>query len=260
MTYPLIMLWAHPRSMSTAIERCMRERGDLDCLHEPFLHYYYHERSEKPLPHFDSDQEYPDSYQGTREMLLRRAESSAVFAKDMSYYIMPELLQDSPFCERITHCFLIRNPMRSILSYYKLDPSVDLYEIGIEAQWQHFCGLQAQGISAVVLEAEAVQQDTNHAMKQFWSALGLDFREQALGWNQDSAPQDWQYVEGWHQQATRSTGIRQAESDPQKYQREFDAKCAESPQLNDYLEHHRPFYEKLKQYSLTRVTADETAD
>lgn len=41
---PIIFLWAHPRSMSTAIERIMRERGDFDCLHEPFLHYYYLQR------------------------------------------------------------------------------------------------------------------------------------------------------------------------------------------------------------------------
>ncbi|MEM7563536.1 MAG: hypothetical protein AAF353_10875, partial [Pseudomonadota bacterium] len=168
MNYPLIILWAHPRSMSTAIERTMRERGDLDCLHEPFLHYYYHERSEKPLPHFDSDQTHPNSYEGTKAMLLERAQHSAVFAKDMSYYIVPELLNDLEFCKRITHCFLIRNPMRSILSYYQLDPSVDLYEIGVETQWQLFCGLQSQGIEAVVLEAEAVQMDTRKTMKRFW--------------------------------------------------------------------------------------------
>ena len=33
MTHPLIALWSHPRSMSTATERIMRERGDLDCAH-----------------------------------------------------------------------------------------------------------------------------------------------------------------------------------------------------------------------------------
>jgi hypothetical protein len=41
---PIIFLWAHPLSMSTVIERVMRERSDLDCLHEPFLRYYYLER------------------------------------------------------------------------------------------------------------------------------------------------------------------------------------------------------------------------
>jgi hypothetical protein len=47
-------LWAHPGSMSTAIERVTRERGDLGCLHEPFMRYYYPERVNKPLPHCQS--------------------------------------------------------------------------------------------------------------------------------------------------------------------------------------------------------------
>lgn len=34
--FPIIALWAHPRSMSTAIERIMRERNDLCCL-QPFI-------------------------------------------------------------------------------------------------------------------------------------------------------------------------------------------------------------------------------
>ncbi|MCO5125978.1 MAG: hypothetical protein M9957_01250 [Rhodobacteraceae bacterium] len=38
--HPIIAMWSHPRSMSTAIERIMRERGDLDCLHEPFMYDY----------------------------------------------------------------------------------------------------------------------------------------------------------------------------------------------------------------------------
>jgi hypothetical protein len=75
--------------MSTAIERIMRERGDFDCLHEPFLHYYYLERSGgKPLPHFDTEQDHPQSYADTRDLILQRAEKAPLFAKDMSYYVM----------------------------------------------------------------------------------------------------------------------------------------------------------------------------
>jgi hypothetical protein len=129
--------------MSTAIERIMRERGDFDCLHEPFLHYYYLERSGgKPLPHFDTEQDHPQSYAGTRDLILQRAEKAPLFAKDMSYYVMPEILRDEKFCRRVRHCFLIRNPLHSILSYYKLDSDVGLDEIGLEAQWRQLQGLQ----------------------------------------------------------------------------------------------------------------------
>ena len=47
------VLWSHPRSMSTATERIMRERGDLDCAHEPFMYDYYVHRKRRVMPHFD---------------------------------------------------------------------------------------------------------------------------------------------------------------------------------------------------------------
>ena len=65
--------------MSTALERVMRERGDFDCLHEPFLHYYYLQRAGKQLAHFDTEQDHPTSYEDTRDMILERAEKAPVF-------------------------------------------------------------------------------------------------------------------------------------------------------------------------------------
>ena len=43
----IIALWAVPRSTSTAFEWMMRQRGDLDCLHEPFGEAWY--QGEDPL-------------------------------------------------------------------------------------------------------------------------------------------------------------------------------------------------------------------
>lgn len=255
---PVIFLWAHPRSMSTALERIMRERGDFDCLHEPFLHYYYLVRSDKKLQYFESEQEHPTSYAETRDMILARAQQGPVFAKDMSYYILPEILEDVEFCRRLRHCFLIRDPLRSIMSYYKLDNDVDLYEIGIEAQWQHLEGLRKIGITdSLVLEAEAVQADPAASMGCFWQALGLDYREQAFNWQQDSTPQDWQYVKGWHQSVSDSRGIRTASTaEAEQAATEFAELSAGAPQLKDYLQHHLPYYERLRELSVTRV-ADE---
>lgn len=257
---PVIILWAHPRSMSTAIERVMRERGDFDCLHEPFLHYYYLERTGKGLPHFDTEDDHPTSYADTRDLILERAESMPVFAKDMSYYVMPEILEDAEFCRRIRHCFLIRNPLRSIMSYYRLDNAVALAEIGIEAQWRHFEGLQALGIDdALVLEAEAVQADSATAMSSFWQALGLEYREQALTWEQGSTPRDWQYVQGWHRSVSDSSGIRRAATgDAAEALTEFETLCLAAPQLREFLDFHLPFYEHLREHSLA-LEADHAA-
>lgn len=251
---PVIFLWAHPRSMSTAIERVMRERGDLRCLHEPFLHYYYLHKVGKELPHFDSEQDHPCHYDDTRDMVLREAGVKPVFAKDMSYYVMPELLQDREFCRRLRHCFLVREPMRAILSYYRLDSGVSLEEIGIEQQWRQLEGLRELGIGdSLVLEAEAVQRDSVATMRRFWQALGLDDKPEALHWDSARQPQDWNYVAGWHGAVSSSSGIRHDPvQDDEVLRMEFEQASADAPQLSDYLAHHQPYYEKLRAYSLTR--------
>ena len=35
--HKIVALWAVPRSTSTAFEWMMRQRGDIDCLHEPLV-------------------------------------------------------------------------------------------------------------------------------------------------------------------------------------------------------------------------------
>ena len=256
---PIIFLWAHPRSMSTAIERIMRERGDFECLHEPFLRYYYRQRAGKPLPHYEGGEDFADSYQGTRDLILERAERGPVFAKDMSYYVIPEILDDEVFCRRLRHCFLIRNPLQAILSYYRLDPEVSLDEVGLEMQWRHFEGLRALGMdNSIVLEAEAVQRDSSTAMREFWRALEIADKPQALNWDQESTPDDWGYVQGWHQSVSASQGIRAPSvTDAGRKQAEFEQLCQTAPQLAAYLEHHQPFYQQLREHSLG-AHADES--
>ena len=140
--HPIIALWSHPRSMSTATERLMRERGDLTCFHEPYMYYYYVERAVRVMPLFDVDPEKPKTYEAIRDMLLEAGEAGPVFFKDMSYYVLPRLLEDRAFAERLTHTFLIRDPVKAILSYYKLDPDLTLEEIGLEAIWTHIQGVR----------------------------------------------------------------------------------------------------------------------
>jgi hypothetical protein len=116
--------------MSTAIERIMRERGDLNCAHEPFMYDYYVNRS-NAMPHFDVDPDHPQTYADIRDMLIERAQAGPVFFKDMSYYVVPHILDDDLFRPHLKNVFLVRRPKAAIVSYHKLDPKVSSDEIGI---------------------------------------------------------------------------------------------------------------------------------
>ena len=39
--HKILVLWATPRSTSTAFEWMMRQRGDMQCFHEPFGEWWY---------------------------------------------------------------------------------------------------------------------------------------------------------------------------------------------------------------------------
>ncbi len=244
MSHPIVALWAHPRSMSTAIERIMRERGDCTVFHEPFLADYYLHRAIRKMPMLDDDTGMPQDYESVRAMLLQAGKTAPIFFKDMSYYVVPRIFEDAEFAGRLCNVFLIRDPRRSIASYYKLDPGLTLPEIGIEAQWQHFCFLRdAFGEPPMVIEAEAVAADPKSVIGRLWDFAGLSFVPEAFEWNAAKVPEGWEYVQGWHRDAVASTGIRKDDTDPDDAFAEVaDAAAC----LKDYLAHHEVFYEKLK--------------
>jgi hypothetical protein len=238
--------------MSTAFEKVMRARGDLACFHEPFLYDYYVHRGVRPLPHFDVDPERPAAYEAIRDQLLARAETSPVFFKDMSYYVVPQIFDDPEFARRLTNSFLIRDPLKSILSYYKLDPDLTDEEIGLEAEWSHFQWLrEATGADPVVVDAEAVQRDTEGVLQAYWERIGLSFRPEAFDWKGRCTPEDWQEVSGWHGDVSTSQGIRRPDPEDEAARvAAFEAKAAAAPKLRTFLDRHRPYYDKLRGFSL----------
>lgn len=247
MSHAIIALWSHPRSMSTAFERIMRTRGDLDCLHEPFMYDYYVNRAKKQMPHFDAMDAHPKTYESIRAMILAKAESGPVFFKDMAYYVVPHILQDEDFLRRITHSFLIRDPKASLVSYAKLDPDFTSEELGLEAQWQLWEGIAARtGQKALVIESERVQAEPTGQMRGYWSAVGLADKPEALQWD-GAVPQDWQQVKGWHQAAmSSSTVMPMTDEKARKIEQDFANLVATEPRHQAIYDRHMPAYDALR--------------
>ena len=131
--YPIIALWAVPRSTSTAFEWMMRQRGDLDCLHEPFGEAWY--QGESPLwQRFKpGDKTTPGlTLESTWKDIKRRAEKNPVFIKDFPHYISH--LWDEEFLSHFTHAFLIRDPALTITSMFDKWPDFHEGEVGFPEQ------------------------------------------------------------------------------------------------------------------------------
>jgi hypothetical protein len=229
--------------MSTATERVMRERGDCRVFHEPFLVDYYLHRGLGNMPMLEADKTKPQDYVGVRSMLLDAAREQPVFFKDMSYYVVPRIFDDRAFAGRLRNVFLVRDPRFSIASYYKLDQDFSQIEVGIEAQWQHFCFLRDElGEAPVVLSAEAVADNPRGLIGAMWQYCGLPFVGAAFSWDEGEVPRGWEYVQGWHKAAVSSSEIHRETRDPDEV---FEIAASRAPHLRDYLAYHWPAFENL---------------
>ena len=159
----------------------MLERGDMATLHEPFLYLYYVHDGKKRLPHLEVDPRRPTSYEDVRSMILETARNRPVFVKDMCYYVSDHLHDDVDFIRRMASTFLIRDPARSIPSYFRLDPGATLEEIGCEAQYRCFERIgEVTGQTPVVIDAADLAEDPASTLRAYCRALGLPFIPEAL--------------------------------------------------------------------------------
>ena len=226
----------------------MLERGDMATFHEPFLYLYYVHDGKKRLPHHDIDPRRPASYEDIRAMILNAARARPVFVKDMCYYVSDYIHADEDFIGAMTSTFLIRDPERSIPSYYRLDPGVTLEEIGCETQHRHFERVrEITGRTPIVIDAADLVENPEGALRAYCRALGLPFMPRALEWG-EGLPTEWRDVSGWHDDLAGSRGIAREITAPRD-RPGLDA----APHLRGYYEHHAPFYRKMRAHRIEPV-------
>ncbi len=232
-------LWCHPRSVSTAFERIMRERGDLSVLHEPFMYHHYLTTKDRLFPGFTPEPGHPVTYDEIRAMIRKTAQGGLVFFKDMAYYVADRLPRDAGFAGEMTHAFLVRNPIEAALSYAKRDPEFTQLELGHEAQCRLYSALTELGHSPLVITADQLRNDPQTTLRRYWAHVGLTFLDHAFTWN-DAVPDGWGSVQSWHTEVLQSGAIKAPEA--------VDLQ-AELHQLGepytDIAAHHVPFYERM---------------
>jgi hypothetical protein len=234
-------LWCHPRSVSTAFERLMRERHDMHVLHEPFMYDYYLNQSTELFPDFIPEAGHPLTFTDIREMILQHAVKQPVFFKDMAYYVERTLPKDTEFLSQMTHSFLIRDPAESILSYHRRDPNFSVTEVGLEAQYRLFQSLHEAGVTPYVVTADDLRTDPHKTLRKYWEYVKLPYVDGAFEWD-NKVPDGWEAVKGWHTKAL-SSGAIQKPSNARDYHAEL---VRLGRPYTEYDAHHRPFYDALK--------------
>ncbi len=84
---PIYILWATPRSTSTAFEWMMRMRGDMACFHEPFGEAWYQgDDARAPRLTATSPRKQGLNFDTVLQKLQAAALKRPVFSKDMPQF------------------------------------------------------------------------------------------------------------------------------------------------------------------------------
>ena len=205
----IIALWGVPRSVSSAFNQMMANRGDVSAYHEPFGEaYYYGEDRLSERETLDSNIRPGVTYQSIWDNIRAEAENRIVFFKDFPYQLEP-LLTDE-FLDVMTHSFLIRDPAKTIESYHAKTPDITFNELGFDTQHALFDRLTEKlGTQPPVIDAEDLLNDTPGVLEAWCDAVGLPYIEEAIEWGDKELGQvSWFEGGRFHDNLRASGGLK----------------------------------------------------
>jgi hypothetical protein len=237
---PVIAMWAHSRSASTAFLRMMIERGDLFVIHEPFLALTEEGTVLLPAPAGGTM-----AARSEREFLSCLAELSSVrpvFVKEVLDYRYGYLLDHPDEIAWMTHTFLVRDPRQAISSHYAVKPTVTCPEIGYERLHELFELIgSVTGHTPLVIRAEQLLAEPATVVAGYCAAVGLTFLPDALTWAPGDRP-EWHRHRTWHLDTIRSAGFANSESS-------YPVTVDNNATLRAFYDHHYPFYQRIVQHA-----------
>jgi hypothetical protein len=187
----------------------MRQRGDMECFHEPFGEAWY--QGEEPLwPRATEDSvRTPGLTLGSvLETLQDCARKGPVFSKDFPHYIAH--LWNDDLLELFNHSFLIRDPAKTITSMYHKWPDFHEKEVGFAEQRELFDRLcDKYGEAPPVLDSDDLLENPEMMVERWCDAVQIPFIPAALNWEPGARDEvSWWDGGSFHANLRNSDGLK----------------------------------------------------
>ncbi|HSX04612.1 MAG TPA: hypothetical protein VLG76_07790 [Rhabdochlamydiaceae bacterium] len=254
--YPLHILITHPRATATAFEKIMRTRQEMTVLHSPFLDPYLFK---KYGPNHLLTQGLSDStttFEDVRKRLFQLAERSPVFFKESGYLCADYLKSRPEFYKhpKVNFAFLVRDPAKSILSFYRRMPKVDHSIIGHEQLWDLFTLFKDNLDQApLVIDSDELLKDPLPILNILGERWGMTFDPTNLRW-ESGYSNDWR-VKDWYKTVANSTKLGAYHGDVPRggdgvpvYAEVKDP--ADRIRLQEFFRSQNRYYQKLLQFAV----------
>jgi hypothetical protein len=206
-----IVLWAVPRSVSTAFERSFQQHPAVEVVHEPFTDCYYfgpQRRSARygELPAGSTAARQPDQIMS----VLLAVRPKTVFVKELAFQGEPFASDD--FLGRVRNAIILRSPERVLRSLQPLKPDHTAEEFGFDALWRLWLRMTKLGLELPpVVDGDTFRVAPEAVLRGFCRRIGEPFTDAMLRWPLGSI-RIWRSHEAesqarWHHTLEASTGV-----------------------------------------------------
>lgn len=209
MTEPLrIAMWSGPRNISTAMLRAFGNRSDTAITDEPLYGFYLRQTG---LDHPGREEviaAQPESWEVVADHLCGAVPGARTvwYQKHMSHHLLPEIGRD--WLDKLTNCFLIRDPREVLASYTRVRETVTIDDTGLPQQAALFDQIyERTGVTPPVLESKDVLRDPRKLLTLFCNAVGITFSDKMLSWPPGPQPTDGVWSKYWYDSVEGSTGF-----------------------------------------------------
>ncbi|NRT88954.1 hypothetical protein [Clostridium beijerinckii] len=237
----IIALWAHPRSLSTAFERMILERGDFFVMHEPFCTLADTGSYSVILP--DGKEYTVNSYENLIDLIYEISKSRKIFFKETTDHRYDILLKNNEFLGNIINTFIIREPSKTINSHYAMNNNVTCNEIGYENLYEIFnYVIELTSKIPVVIEADMLISNPKRCIKEYCQRIGINFIDEALTWDSKNIS-EWKITQKWHIDAMKSIGFNEVE-------KQYLVRVNNNDKLKEFYDYNLEFYEYIYKYHI----------
>ncbi len=239
-----IAMWSGPRNISTAMMRAWSNRPDTAVTDEPLYAHY--------LLTTGADHPGRDEVIAACETDWRKVVADLTgpvpggkpiwYQKHMSHHLLPDL--DRVWINGLRNCFLIRDPIRVLVSLARVTPNPGLDDTGLPQQVELFHAVRRfTGATPPVVDAADILADPRRALAALCAALGVPFDGAMLSWPPGPRPTDGVWASHWYAAVEQSTGFVPDRSPPPTH--------AEIPvHLRPLYQQCLPLYDELHRHRL----------
>ncbi len=200
-----IAMWSGPRNISTAMMRSWENRPDTKVVDEPLYAYYLkttriiHPGNEEVLA------SQPNDWQSVAAELTQPfSDAEIYYQKHMSHHLLDEI--ELAWLDKLTNCFLIRDPRYVVASYSKARDEVIADDLGFRQQVKLFNYLRDKnGVTPLVIDSHRFLENPKSHQEKICQQLDIPFYEEMLQWPKGKRDSDGVWAPYWYETVEKST-------------------------------------------------------